>query len=135
MVSLMVGLVRNCFNIVYSLPETYIVDELLGSINYNTIKHTINKVDYDKASKIYHESIIDFLNSPSIKDTSIILSKETQRNTLEKMIQEGFQSVFRPYRMRQLWERFSNNRYGFSTFSAYINNPNSKLLYKNYTKT
>ncbi len=135
LVSFTMGTARNCMAIATSLSKKDINNMLFSKISYEDVKKTINNTDYKTAQNIYHDVIEPFLSHKDIRNSSgIYISFEEKRKVLNKLIDDGFDSVFKPHRLKQHWNRFSEY-YGFNRFCSYINSSKSVLGYENYTRT
>ena len=132
--SFILGITRNCLALIYCLGSKDLNEFLFSKIEYNEIKSIINNVDYKKAQEVYYNIIEPFFDLNGIRNTKgIYLSFKDKRDVLKKLIDDGYESVFRPERMKQHWKRYSEF-YGFDRFCSYINSDYAKLKYENYRR-
>ena len=133
--SFIMGLTRNCMAIPMGLGKNQMKDLLFDNISYTEIKKIINNTDYKSAQAVYYEVLEPFFNTTEVKNSpGIYLTFPNMRHALKKLIDDGFDSVFRPESMRNQWGKYTKY-YGFSRFCSYINNPRSVLGYENYRRT
>ena len=132
--SFILGVARNCLSITMGLKDKELNKLLFDNIPYAQVKKAINNTDYKLAQSIYYEVLVPFFSQKGIAEhNGIYLSSKRNRDTIKKLIDDGFDSVFKPHRMKQHWQKYSNF-YGFNRMVGYINNPNSVLLWENYRR-
>jgi len=135
--SFITGLARNClsYGMWYKDVKGKNIDEsLFDNVEYKRIQDIIKNVDRESAKEIYYEVIIPFVSGDDVNNAKgMMLSTNERRKSIKKLIDDGFQTVFRPERMQKHWEKYSEF-YGFYRFTNYINNPKSVLKYENYRR-
>ena len=129
LVSLILGLARQCISYVYQGNYTKQLDELFNSIDYDEVKRIIKDVDEKEARKVYYKYLVPFFSK--YHHNTMLLFSEKHRQAISGLIDNGYEIAFDTNKLWENWSRYSST-YGFNKFSAYITSPRSRRGYDNY---
>jgi len=93
--SLMVGLIRDAFTIVYKGVE----QALFKYASTELIRDIIDNSKVNKAKKFYYDEIIPFYDTYSIANSPLNFT----RDVVDNMIENGYRTYFCPYHMLNYW--------------------------------
>ena len=112
--SFMLGLARDCFSAVVD-GNVKIYENLIDLEDKKNVYSIINKVNHKKAKKLYYEMIIPFFESLS---DVLIVNPKFRRMFLDHIVEHGYQTEFKPERMREYWTTYKSNE----GYNWYCNN-------------
>jgi len=118
--SLMFGLVRDSFSLVYDKNTNEL--DILDSVSIDELKNTINNIDGRKATELYFDIIKPLYKKTRQGNINIPLSSKKVRDTVEFMIENDYQSIFNPYSMLNYWGIAGKNKIPFDIIDSGILN-------------
>jgi len=96
--SLVSGIARNAISI---CGDACLTNNLLHKVSRKEIRRIINEVDYQAALRCYK----NVLSPLFAKEGTDFFLSSSYRNTVSQLLEEGYQSVFNPFRCREYWNK------------------------------
>jgi hypothetical protein len=114
-VSLVFAMARDAFNV--ANHQTDLVEELLNSVDYDTIKDIIKHNDIGHARRIYNTKLKPIYSKR--RNTDNILGASRRMGVLEHLMEQGVDKVFKPFGLVNYWwneDIFEDGCFGFESF-------------------